>query len=490
MAPISPTVPTSAAPEGTDVLRWPVIGSFLRWRHARTSLQLVLLAVAAVIVIHGFVGPDIASANLATVLTWVHYRGLLVIALLAAGNFFCTGCPIVRTRDWARRLHAPSLHWPSRLRGKWIAAGLFAAVLFAYELFDLWALPGGTAYLVLGYFVAAIGIDTVFIGASFCKHVCPIGQFNFVASTVSPLELRIRDAGTCASCSTADCIKGRRSVEAPMRVLQRGCELGLFLPAKVGNIDCTFCLDCVQACPHDNVALASRAPGLELVETARRSGIGRLTDRPDIALLVVLFVFGAMMNAFAMTQPVYRVEGWLTALTGGASEAVVLGILFVFGLGLMPAVLLGAAAAGTGAFVAPQRQPVFATAVRYVFALVPFGLGVWLAHYGFHLLTGALVVVPVTQSAALDLLGWPALGEPLWRLAGMRPGSVFPIQLGFMLLGTAGSLGLVHLISLQDYPERPARASAPWVAILALLAAAAVWVLLQPMEMRGVGFTQ
>jgi polyferredoxin len=206
MAPISPTVPTSAAPEGTDVLRWPVIGSFLRWRHARTSLQLVLLAVAAVIVIHGFVGPDIASANLATVLTWIHYRGLLVIALLAAGNFFCTGCPIVRTRDWARRLHAPSLHWPSRLRGKWIAAGLFAAVLFAYELFDLWALPGGTAYLVLGYFVAAIGIDTVFIGASFCKHVCPIGQFNFVASTVSPLELRIRDAGTCASCSTADCI--------------------------------------------------------------------------------------------------------------------------------------------------------------------------------------------------------------------------------------------------------------------------------------------
>ena len=46
--------------------------------------------------------------------------------------------------------------------------------------------------------------------------------------------------------------------------------LGLFLPAKVGNLDCTLCLDCVQACPHDNVALASRLPGLELADARRR----------------------------------------------------------------------------------------------------------------------------------------------------------------------------------------------------------------------------
>jgi hypothetical protein len=75
-------------------------------------------------------------------------------------------------------------------------------------------------------------------------------------------------------------------------VLQRGCELALFLPAKVGNLDCTFCLDCVQACPHDNVAISPRVPGLELVDPRRRSGIGRLARREDIAALVVVFVFG------------------------------------------------------------------------------------------------------------------------------------------------------------------------------------------------------
>ena len=125
--------------------------------------------------------------------------------------------------------------------------------------------------------------------------------------------------------------------------------------------------------------------------------------------------------------------------------------------------------------------------MRYAYGLVPFGFGMWLAHYGFHLLTGALTVVPVTQSAAIDLMGWAALGDPLWRWAGMRPGAVFPIQLGCILLGTTGSLAVMHDISLRDYPDRPSRATVPWAIVVLLLAATAIWILFQPMEMRGMG---
>jgi polyferredoxin len=473
---------------GVDILRWPIVGRMLRWRHARTSLQLVLLLAATIVVLHGLAGPDIAPGNLATVLTWVHYRGLLVVALLAAGNFFCAGCPFVLVRDWGRRLHAPTRLWPKRLRGKWIAIALFVVVLFSYELFDLWALPRGTAYLVLAYFIAALAIDTVFKGATFCKHLCPIGQFNFVASTMSPLELQIREPATCQACRTSDCIAGRRSPEsaqAPAALLQRGCELGLYLPAKVGNIDCTFCLDCVQACPHDNIALTVRAPAIELVDERRRSGIGRLVRRSDIAVLAVLFVFGAIMNAFAMVAPIHRVELSLAGAIGSSSETLVLASLFVLGLGVVPFLLLGAAAAFTRVLTRDRPASVGRVAMRYAYGLVPLGFGIWLAHYGFHLLTGALTVVPVTQSAAIDVTGWAALGDPLWRWAGMRPGAVFPIQLGCILLGMAGSIGVMHLISLRDYPTRSNRASLPWIIVVILLAAAGVWVLFQPMEMRG-----
>jgi hypothetical protein len=473
--------------QGTDVLGWPIVGPILRWRHFRTALQLVLLLVAAIVVVHGFLGPEMASANLATVLTWVHYRGLLVIALLAAGNLFCTGCPMIRVRDWARRLHVPTRHWPARLRGKWIAIALFAAVLFAYELFDLWSLPRGTAYLVLAYFAVAIGVDLVFTGASFCKHVCPIGQFNFLTSTVSPLEVQVRSAETCGSCCTADCVAGHRAAGPSTPVVQRGCELGLYLPAKVGNLDCTFCLDCVQACPYDNVVVGTRAPGLELADARRRSAIGRLVDRPDLVVLVLLFVFGAVMNAFGMITPVYRVEQWLTTMLGGAPEAVVLGILFAAVVVAAPFGVVGGAAAATRILTADTRSS-WRVAARYAYALVPLGVCLWTAHYAFHLLTGALTVVPVTQSAAIDLAGWPMLGEPLWRWAGVRPGAVFPIQLGFAIFGAVGSAGVAHVISLQEYPRRPARATLPWVAAIAVLTAAAIWVLFQPMEMRGVGF--
>src|SRR5687768_14991863 len=157
-----------------DVLRWPGIGTLLRWRHARSSLQLLLLLAAAGVVLHGLFGPQVAPANLATVLTWVHYRGLLIVALLAAGNLFCTGCPFVLVRDGARRLRPPTRQWPRRLRRKWIAVALFVAVLFTYELFDLWSLPRATAWLVIGYFGSALLVDLVFTGASFCKYVCPI----------------------------------------------------------------------------------------------------------------------------------------------------------------------------------------------------------------------------------------------------------------------------------------------------------------------------
>ena len=470
------------------MLRWPAIGGLLRWRHARKTFQLVLLGIAAVVIVDGIFGPQAPTTNLAPVLTWVHYRGLLIVALLAAGNLFCMGCPFVLVRDAGRRLLPPAFRWPRRLRTKWVALGLFVLVLFTYELFDLWALPRATAYLVLGYFAAALVVDLAFSGATFCKYLCPIGQFNFVASTMSPLELHIKTESTCRSCRTADCIKGRRQPDAPQVVVQRGCELGLFLPLKVGNMDCTFCLDCVQACPHDNIALTSRLPGMELADTRRRSGVGWFSRRHDIAGLAVLFAFGGMLNAFAMVAPVYRLESWMAHALGASSEAPVLALLFVMSLGVAPLVLVGGAAALTRLIVGDTTGTLRSTAANYSYALVPFGIGMWTAHYGFHLLTALLTVVPITQNIANGLAGWTVLGEPFWRWTGMRPGSVFPIQIGCILLGAMGSLALAYRISDRDYAENPGPPTVPWAGVIVALASIAIWILSQPMEMRAGGF--
>jgi hypothetical protein len=159
-------------------------------------------------------------------------------------------------------------------------------------------------------------------------------------------------------------------------------------------------------------------------------------------------------------------------------------IVFAGGIAILPLTAIAAAALASR-WSARATLPLHTFAASYVFAFLPFGFAVWVAHYGFHLLTGAFTVVPVTQAAAIDLFGSAALGEPAWRLVGMRAGTVLPLQLGLILLGSFGSAGLVRAISQRDHGTRAAAAAWPWFVVLAVLAVLAGWIFLQPMEMRG-----
>jgi hypothetical protein len=477
-------------PPPFNVLDLPLVGRFLRWRHARPALGLPLLLIALLMIFDGLAGPQLAPKNLATVLTWVHYRGLVALALLVAGNLFCLACPFMFVRNLARPFLRPTRMWPRWLRHKWLALALFAAILLSYELFDLWATPLWTAWLIVAYLAAALLVDSLFRGASFCKYVCPLGQFNFVASLVSPLEVRVRNPETCTTCQTKDCIKGRptRPISQPTNPQLPGCELWLFQPRKTGNMDCTFCLDCARACPYDNVGLSPRLPASELWVDPQRSGIGRFSRRPDLAALAVLFAFGALLNAFGMVTPVYAVQDWLAGVLDTRSEALVLALLFIVGLGVLPCLLLGTAGWLSRRWTGPAAgQPSLRVWVtRYAFALVPLGFGVWLAHYGFHFFTGFWTFVPVIQSFVRDVAGSPLLGAPRWDLGPLLPAAwLNPVELGFLGLGFLGSLLVAYRLAETDTPEQPWPAFLPWAVLLGLLFVAAIWLMGQPMEMRG-----
>jgi hypothetical protein len=387
-------------------------------------------------------------------------------------------------RNLARKFVRPVRNWPRRLRTKWVAIGLFIALLFFYEWYDLWASPWWTAWLVFGYFALALLIDSIFKNATFCKFLCPLGQFNFVASTASPFEVAVRNHDVCTGCRTKDCIRGVRDPAAPLVVIQRGCELALFQPQKVGNLDCTFCLDCVQACPYDNVGVISRIPAAELVSDPMRSGLGVLSQRKDLSALVLLFTFGALLNAFAMVSPVYALENWLANRMGVSSEWPVLTVIFGIFLVIEPLLLLGAAAWTARVWGRSQRS-LLSLAVRYSYALAPLGFGICLAHFGFHFLTGLYTVVPVTQ-AALAELGWAILGQPQWGVPGLPPNVVQLFEFGFIALGLLGSLLVSYAIAATEEVVHPNRVFIPWAMVTLLIGSAAFWLMLQPMEMRGV----
>ncbi len=462
---------------GFDALRLPVLGTFLRWRHARISLQLVSTCLAGVVIADGLFGTQVAAMNLAGVLPWIHWRGFLILALLAVGNVSCMACPFLVPRTLARRWLPARLRWPRRLRGKWPAVVLIALFFWSYEAFALWDSPRLTAWIAIGYFIAAFAIDGLFRGASFCKHLCPIGQFNFVQSLVSPLEVKVRDGDVCESCRTKECIRG---TDAGLH----GCELGLYLPKKSGNLDCTYCLDCIHVCPRDNIGILAVVPGNDLWSEANHSGIGRLKDRPDLAALVLLLVFGAFANAGGMVAPVLAWQHSAAQRLGLGTPLAVTTAYYAVVLIVLPLLTVGLASILSDRWGGGGANR-WETATRFSYALVPIGFSMWLAHYGYHLLTSYRTAIPAAQRFAASL-GWAALGTPDWGDACCQSvGDWMPrYEILCLDLGLLLSLYSGYRIALGR-AAAPAKAFAPWALLIALLFATGVWIVLQPMTMRG-----
>jgi hypothetical protein len=147
-------------------------------------------------------------------------------------------------------------------------------------------------------------------------------------------------------------------------------------------------------------------------------------------------------------------------------------------------------AARVGAWM--RREAFVHRLARMAFDLLPIGAGMWLVHFGFHLVTGWSSALPPLQRAARDGVALD-LGEPAWaaNCCAQVPQWLLPVMLCV--------LGLALLVSLQLEWNRAARVEASGVqrsgrvlvrwlpdALVALgWWALAAWIVLQPMQMRG-----
>ncbi len=329
----------------------------------------------------------------------------MVLSLLVAGNLSCMACPFTLPRTIGRRFISPRWEWPRRLESKWLAIGLLVLFFWAYEALDLWLSPWWTAWIVVGYFVAAFSIDMLFRGAAFCKYVCPVGQFQFAQSLVSPWQVRVREPDVCTGCRTKECMRGGSHV--------RGCELQLIVPRKSDNLDCTFCLDCVHACPAANVGILATVQ-LGAPASSAANGFRAIAQRADLAVLLLLLVSAAFANAAGMIGPTVNAERWLEGALGISAFAAE-NIYLLLSLVVAPlAVLL---LIGCWARLMNARQESLRQILcRFAPALVPVGAAMWLAHYGFHLVVGAASAVPAVVRFAGDW-GWRIPAARAWCAA-------------------------------------------------------------------------
>jgi len=476
---LQPGTACCAQQKPLDLLQVPFLGTALRLSQTRRVFQCILLAAAIVIVVDGFIGPQLAPVNLAGVAPWIHWRWLLVIGLLAAGNFFCMACPFTLAQRLATAWLPSGWAWPRWLSNKGPAIALLVLFFWAYELFSLWNSPWWTAWIVIGYFAAALTINGLFRGTPFCRYVCPIGQFNFVYSLVSPLEVRVRDPQACASCPSHACLRGSET--------QPGCEMGLFQPQKQGNLDCTFCLDCVRSCPHDNVGLMAGLPTASLFSNDRLDG-GRYKVRTSVLLLMFALTFAALLSAFWMTQSGAALQWQSQDTLGEYGRPLLVTVATILMLLILPLAVV--AVIGTVSHRAMRGEGTWRLSVaRYLPALIPVGLGMWAAHYTYHFLAGAGTLVTAGWRFAGDygLTASSSLGWSCPCCAGELAPWMLPAEFLLLDLGLLLSLYATYAIARKHHgrSRQALAAMAPWMALVLVLFGLGAFLLLEPMQMRG-----
>lgn len=486
------------APKPFDLLQTPILGPVLRARFGRAALQSLTLLLIAALILDGLQGTPLSGLNLAGSLLWNILRPLNLLLFFVAGNLFCMACPFTLPRELARFFGLGKLPFPTWLRNKWPATILLVLFFWAYEHFSLWNSPTYTAYVLIAYILAVFVIDSIFRGASFCKYVCPIGQFNFFASLLSPLDLGVKNQKTCASCASRDCIRGNQT--------QRGCELNLYLPTKIGNMDCTLCMDCVKACPHDNIAITLQSPMRDLTRNPIRSSLRKFSNRFDLAVLVLLLSVGAIFNAGVMIAPVVddltSIENSHSFLASNLGTLLMAAATFLTLLALC--MLIAKALQLFSNLTSPR-----AVFCRFALALAPLGLAMWAAHLSFHFATATSTVLPSVQHAwhsiagnahpgaamqgmsGMDMSGMSMLSKPsqLNLIPGAKGINLFSLQIWMLDLGLLLTLyaGWRLVREMSTTVRNAAAMLTIWALTSTAFYAICLWIYTQPMEMRGMG---
>jgi hypothetical protein len=251
-------------------------------------------------------------------------------------------------------------------------------------------------------------------------------------------------------------------------------------------MDCTACLDCVHACPKDNIGIIAVPPWRNLTSDALQSGVGKYSQRFDLAVVITLLTFSAFANAAGMVAPVLRWEEEIKIVWGFSSTFPVVTLFYLFTLILLPTIFIWLASTFSIRWGHSQmsKKQVFA---QFAVSLAPLGFGMWLAHLLFHLFTGSHTFIPVFQRVISDL-GWPVLGTPHWGIRswafpGLLKMELLLLDLGFLLSLFVAWKRAAH-ISLSSTMLR-LRTFFPWGILILLLYCIGMWILFQPMDMRG-----
>jgi len=426
-----------------------------RWVKSRW-FQFSIVAPNVVILVFfiaaGLLGSPIGNRNIIVTVVWIFWWFLLITVLVPiGGRAWCMACPLPFFGEWLSRrrlvtvradadrsnsLRTGSLNrsWPRWLSGTWVQNILFLMLCTVSTI--LVTRPALTAAVLCGMVVAAVVVHLVFRRRSFCRYLCPLNSWMGLYAMTAATEIRARDPERCEGCNDHSCVLGSATAW--------GCPW-LVNPSKLSrNNHCGLCMECVKACPNDNLTVNIR-PFCSDTEIRR-------FDEAWMAFIMITLVIAYTVT---LLGPWATVKEWanVTEVGNWAGFALHSAVVWIVALVVTPVLWYGAALVGRqlGGVDVVRPREIF---VRYAYILVPLGLAAWAA---FSL---PLVMVNFTHitSSLSDPLGW---GWDLFGTANQSWQPLLPqwipyLQIPLLLLGLGAALSRGGSIARSLFPTRRA----------------------------------
>ncbi|MBI4866705.1 MAG: hypothetical protein HY816_07110 [Candidatus Wallbacteria bacterium] len=464
-----------------ELTRLAPVRALLTSRPLRFVAQAIFVLAFAVILIAGLFGDQNPARNVAPLMTWTVWWGGLVLLIMYAGKAWCFVCPWDAIAGWMergslwRRTAAGGglgMPWPRSLRNIWPATALFVGLTWIELGFGVTSRPWATAALGLLMLALAVGCAFLFDRKSFCRYGCLVGRVSGLYALFAPIEIRARDTGVCGTCTGRECVRGGKDAY--------GCPTFEYLATMKANTYCIQCTECLQSCPHGNVAVNARPWGADLAAPGR--------PRADEAYLALLMLAISGFHGLTMTPAWREVTGVIASLVSvGQTAAFSLGMAALMALPVALYASLVAVSRAMAAWVHPPAAEVRYRDyfIRYAYCVLPIALFYHLAHNLEHLLMeGPKVLVLLSDPLGR---GWDLLGTGSWTVPPMVSLDVlWVLQVALVGIGHVYSLWAASRIAARLFENRRAARASQWPMLAGMIAFSifSLWLLKQPMEMR------
>ncbi|GJM26630.1 MAG: hypothetical protein DHS20C16_30450 [Phycisphaerae bacterium] len=462
-----------------DLLSVGWIRACVNSRGFRFALQFFVSVLFVLIIAAGLFGNQNPALNIAPILTWTVWWGLLIVLIMFFGKAWCYVCPWDAIAGWTERLSfwkksddglTLGWKWPRIVRNISIATIMFVGLTWVELGFGVTMKPRVTAYLAIGMLLMAVVSALLFDRKSFCRYGCLVGRVSGLYALFASTEVRSKSADVCKSCGTKECVTGSESAY--------GCPTFLYPGKLASNTYCIQCMECIQACPHDNLAVNLRPWGSDLATEGK--------PRSDEAYLALLMLAITGFHGLTMTPAWQQL---IDAIRSSAGIGRVLGFSIGMTLLMLAPIAIYAVLVGIslhlGKAQAREQLTYRDYFVRYAYALLPIALFYHIAHNAEHLLMeGPKVLAMISDPFGW---GWNVLGTANWTIPPLISlEKLWLIQVLLVLVGHVYSLWVAQRTSMRLFGTARAtfRSQLPMLAGMIAFSVFSLWLLKQPMEMR------